>query len=130
MVVVATRGALRVQRAAQCEQVAPLVAYYTRFAGMLKGLALKPLHPDIEGILLAMMAKLEADKARLGVASEGDAAARSADEDALREFALTVFAMADRTDQLGARDAKLLNKYMSARTFLQVRAPLAGCCAC
>lgn len=107
------------QRASQCESVAPIAAYYTRFAGMLKGLALKPLHPDIEAVLVAMMTKLEADKARLGLAGHKDPAEKAKDEDELRSFALKVFAIADRTDQMGARDAKLLNKYMSARTFLQ-----------
>eukprot|EP00892_Ulva_mutabilis_P002892 jgi/Ulvmu1/12603/UM092_0033.1 len=106
-------------RASQCESVAPIAAYYTRYAGMLKGLAIKPLHPDIESVLLAMMAKLEADKTRLGLSGDKDPAKKAEDEDELRSFALKVFAIADRTDQLGARDAKLLNKYMSARTFLQ-----------
>lgn len=84
---------------------------------MVKGLELRPIHPDIEAVLLAMMAKLEADKARLGLSS--DPSKKAEDEEELRSFALKVFAIADRTDQLGARDAKLLNKYMSARTFLQ-----------
>lgn len=97
--------------------MAPIAAYYTRYAGMLKGLALKPLHSDIEAVLVAMMSKLEADKARLGLS--GDPATKAESEDELRSFALKVFAIADRTDQMGARDAKLLNKYMSARTFLQ-----------
>lgn len=107
------------QRAGQCESVAPIAAYYTRYAGLLKGMSLKPRHPDIEAVLVAMMTKLEADKVRLGLAGENDPQKKAQDEEELRAFALKVFAIADRTDQMGARDAKLLNKYMSARTFLQ-----------
>ena len=116
-----SRG-LVVQRASQCESVAPIAAYYTRYAGMMKGLEFKAaMHPDIQAVLFAMMSKLEQDKSKMGLAGsgEGDAAKKADEEEELRAFALKVFAIADRTDQMGARDAKLLNKYMSARTFLQ-----------
>ena len=116
-----SRG-LVVQRASQCESVAPIAAYYTRYAGMMKGLEFKAgIHPDIQAVLVAMMSKLEQDKSKMGLAGsgEGDAAKKADEEEELRAFALKVFAIADRTDQMGARDAKLLNKYMSARTFLQ-----------
>lgn len=107
------------QRADQCDNVAPVAAYYTRYAGMMKGLKLKPLHPDIEAVLLHMMAKLERDKKTLGLAGQTDPGKEAESREELRSFALQVFAVADRTDQMGARDAKLLNKYMSARVFLQ-----------
>lgn len=113
---------LDVQRASQCESVAPIAAYYTRYAGMMKGLDFKSnLHPDIQSVLLAMMSKLEQDKKKMGLATsaESDTAKKAEEEEELRAFALKVFAIADRTDQMGARDAKLLNKYMSARTFMQ-----------
>jgi hypothetical protein len=110
------------QRAHQCESVAPIAAYYTRYAGMMKGLDFKPhIHPEIEAVLYTMLAKLEQDKKKLGLATsaQSDAAKKADEEEELRAFALKVFAIADRTDQMGGRDAKLLNKYMSARTFLQ-----------
>ena len=114
------------QRADQCEAVAPLAAYYARFAGMKKGLEFSPIHPDIKAICLSTMARLEKDKERLGIVGTSvDPEKSAAQVEELKAFTLTVFGNADRTDQLGARDNKLVVKYMAAGTFFQARPPFA-----
>lgn len=112
----------RMQRAEQCEKVAPVAAYFTRFAGMKKCLEFDPMHPDIKGLCMATMSRLERDKAHLGIAGETDPSKNTQQIEELRAFALTVFGNADRTDQLGARDGKLVLKYMAAGSFLQALA--------
>ena len=111
------------QRAEQCETVAPVAAYYTRLAGVTKGTSFSPMHPDIKAVCIAMMGALEKAKSKIGITGpDGDPQAFEASIEELRTFALTVFGIADRTDQLGARDNKLVLKYMSAGTFLQALA--------
>jgi hypothetical protein len=110
-----------VQRADQCEKVAPIAAYYARFAGMKKGLELNPIHPDIKAICFATMSRLERDKAALGIVGSSEPAKFAEQIGELKSFALTVFGNADRTDQMGARDNKLVMKYMAAGTFFQAR---------
>ena len=55
------------QRADQCEQVAPLAAYFVRFAGMKRGMQFSPMHPDIKAVCIATMSTLEKHKSELGV---------------------------------------------------------------
>ena len=50
---------------------------------------------------------------------EADSNKAAAQLDELKKFALTVFGNADRTDQMGARDKNLVQKYMAAGTFFQ-----------
>jgi vacuolar protein sorting-associated protein VTA1 len=78
-----------------------------------QGLALPSRSPQIDGLLGALLAKLEKDKPV--IAPGGDDAAHC------ERFALGVFARADKVDRAGRADKATATAFYAASIFFEVR---------
>lgn len=91
----------------------PKVAYYCRMYAVEQGLSLPSRSPQIEGLLGALLSKLEKDKPAVDPGSN-DAAY-------CEKFALSVFARADKVDRAGRADKATATAFYAASIFFEVR---------
>jgi hypothetical protein len=102
------------QRAEEIERVEPRVAYYCRMYAVEQGLALPSRSPQIDGLLGALLSKLEKDKAAINPGGD--------DAGHCEKFALTLFARADKADRAGRADKTTAAAYYAASIFFEVGA--------
>lgn len=100
------------QRAQEIERVEPKIAYYCRMYAVEQGLALPARSPQIDGLLGALLSKLEKDKP-LVQPGTNDAAY-------CEKFALGVFARADKVDRAGRADKATATAFYAASIFFEV----------
>lgn len=79
----------------------------------LQGLALPNRSPQIDGVLGALLAKLEKDKATVNCGP--------GDQQYCENFAVGVFNRADRVDRAGRADKNTSMTYYAASIFMEVR---------
>ena len=103
------------QRAEEIEKVEPKVAYYCRMYAVEQGLALRNRSPQIDGLLGALLSKLEKDKPELKPPPPG-----SDDAAYCERFALSVFARADRVDRAGRADKSTSTAFYAASVFMEI----------
>jgi vacuolar protein sorting-associated protein VTA1 len=129
------------QRADEIAKIDPKVAYYCRMYAVeqvravrkqqmcslkhsnlcvdlsggelcLQGLALPNRSPQIDGVLSALLAKLEKDKASVNCGP--------GDQQYCENFAVTVFNGADKVDRAGRADKLTAVRYYAASVFMEV----------
>lgn len=83
-----------------------------RFA-CLQGIAFKQRGPKFDGVLRALIAKLERDKSAAGLGEN--------DKEYCRNFAEAIFARADKTDRAGRSDKSTCLTFYAASIFIEVR---------
>ena len=83
---------------------------------LLQGIQIQNRLPEIEGVLEALMAKLEEDKPKLIITSE--------DAQICEAFAVTVFNRADKQDRSGNADINTVKAFYVATVFIDVRTRL------
>lgn len=89
----------------------------------LQGLTLKDRSATIDGVIKALLAKLEKEKAALG---PGDN-----DPQYCENFAITVFTRADKQDRAGRADKNTAMTYYAASIFFEVlHILMASCYVC
>ena len=103
------------QRAEEIEKVEPKIAYYCRMYAVEQGLALPDRSPQIDGLLGALLSKLEKDKPQLKPPPPG-----SDDASYCERFALSVFARADRVDRAGRADKSTSTAFYAASVFMEI----------
>ena len=77
-----------------------------------QGLALEQRSPQIDGVLGALLAKLEKDKPGIG--------AGPGDQQYCENFAVCVFSRADRVDRAGKADKNTATTFYAASIFMEV----------
>ncbi|KAK9817912.1 hypothetical protein WJX72_004252 [[Myrmecia] bisecta] len=100
------------QRADEISKLEPKVAYYCRLYAVEQGLQLSNRTKEIDGVLGALMAKLEKDKPGVKL---GDA-----DQQYCENFALTVFTRADKVDRAGRADKNTATTFYAASIFVEI----------
>ncbi|KAL0054499.1 hypothetical protein WJX82_009819 [Trebouxia sp. C0006] len=100
------------QRADEIGKVEPKVAYYCRLYAIQQGLALETRSPQIDGVLKALLSKLEKEKTTVTL-GEGDS-------QYCENFAITVFTRADRTDRAGRADKNTAMTFYAASIFFEI----------
>ena len=103
------------KRAEEIEKVEPKIAYYCRMYAVEQGLALSNRSPQIDGLLGALLSKLEKDKPALAPPPPG-----SDDASYCERFALSVFARADRVDRAGRADKATSTAFYAASVFMEI----------
>jgi vacuolar protein sorting-associated protein VTA1 len=76
-----------------------------------QGLALEQRSPQVDGVLGALLAKLEKDKPGIN--------AGPSDQQYCENFAVTVFNRADRADRAGRADKNTATTYYAASIFME-----------
>jgi Vta1 like len=84
----------------------------------VQGLGFENRSPKINGVLRALVVKLEKDKPKVGL-GEGD-------REYCENFALTIFNRADKVDRAGRADKSTAMTFYAASVFLEVNVPLCG----
>jgi len=79
---------------------------------LIQGLALETRSPQIDGVLKALLSKLEKEKTTVTL-GEGDS-------QYCENFAITVFTRADRTDRAGRADKNTAMTFYAASIFFEV----------
>lgn len=79
----------------------------------LQGITISNRLPEIEGVLEALMEKLEQDKPRLNITKE--------DAQECEAFAVTVFNRADRQDRAGKAGPTTVKAFYVATIFIEVQ---------
>ncbi|DBB04697.1 TPA: hypothetical protein ACH3X1_012751 [Trebouxia sp. C0004] len=100
------------QRADEIGKVEPKVAYYCRLYAIQQGLALETRSPQIDGVLKALLSKLEKEKTTITL-GEGDS-------QYCENFAITVFTRADRVDRAGHADKNTAMTFYAASIFFEI----------
>lgn len=100
------------QRADEIGKVEPKVAYYCRLYAIQQGLALETRSPQIDGVLKALLSKLEKEKTTVTL-GEGDS-------QYCENFAITVFTRADRVDRAGHADKNTAMTFYAASIFFEI----------
>ncbi|DBA72821.1 TPA: hypothetical protein ACH3X2_010206 [Trebouxia sp. C0005] len=100
------------QRADEIGKVEPKVAYYCRLYAIQQGLALETRSPQIDGVLKALLSKLEKEKTTITL-GEGDS-------QYCENFAITVFTRADRVDRAGRADKNTAMTFYAASIFFEI----------
>ncbi|GAB4814574.1 hypothetical protein N2152v2_001620 [Parachlorella kessleri] len=102
------------QRAEEVQKAEPKIAYYCRLYAVEQALQIpKPERlPEINGLLGALLAKCEKDRASLALSKD----------DALycEDFALKVFNRADRVDRAGRADKNTAITFYAASYFIEI----------
>ena len=78
-----------------------------------QGLELKQRNPQIDGVLTALVAKLEKDKPHVRLGDD--------DQAVCEQFALTVFSRGNRVDRLGQANKDTAMTFYAASIFFEVR---------
>lgn len=78
-----------------------------------QGLALEQRSPQIDGVLGALLAKLEKDKPGIS--------AGPGDQQYCENFAVNVFSRADRVDRAGKADKNTATTFYAASIFMEAR---------
>ncbi|CAK0749802.1 hypothetical protein CVIRNUC_001939 [Coccomyxa viridis] len=100
------------QRADEVNTVDPKVAYYCRMYAIEQGLALENRSPPIDGVLGALLAKLEKDKPSINIGED--------DKLHCENFAVRVFTRADKADRAGRADKNTATTYYAASIFIEI----------
>ncbi|BDA46061.1 probable vacuolar protein sorting-associated protein VTA1 homolog at N-terminal half [Coccomyxa sp. Obi] len=100
------------QRADEVTKIEPKVAYYCRMYAVEQGLALENRSPQIEGVLGALLAKLEKDKPFINSGPD--------DQQYCENFAVKVFNRADKVDRAGRADKSTATTYYAASVFIEI----------
>lgn len=100
------------QRADEISKVEPKVAYYCRMYAVDTGIAFKHRGPRFDGVLRALIAKLERDKPDAGLGEN--------DKEYCRNFAEAIFARADKTDRAGRSDKSTCLTFYAASIFIEI----------
>ena len=81
----------------------------------MQGLVLENRSPQIDGVLGALLAKLEKDKPAISAGPD--------DQQYCENFAVKVFNRADKVDRAGRADKGTATTYYAASVFIEVRPP-------
>lgn len=87
----------------------------------VQGLSLENRAPQIDGVLGALLAKLEKDKPTLELGPD--------DRQHCENFAFSVFGRADKVDRAGRADRATAMTFYAASIFFEVRRPVGGASA-
>eukprot|EP00884_Botryococcus_braunii_P023475 jgi/Botrbrau1/9811/Bobra.0322s0016.1 len=100
------------QRADEVANVNPKVAYYCRMYAAEQAIAIPNRDPRVSGILNALLATLERDKPTLNLGPD--------DQAYCENFALTVFARADKIDRAEKADKNTAKAFYAASIFIEI----------
>ncbi|KAK9865203.1 hypothetical protein WJX84_002950 [Apatococcus fuscideae] len=100
------------KRADEVQQQEPKVAYYCRLYAVHQALSFEKRQPDIDGIVMVLMSKLEQDKQKLQLSDT--------DEQHCETFAQLIFNRAEKRDQAGRWDQDTIRAYYSASYFIEI----------
>lgn len=78
----------------------------------MQGIQIQDKHPEIDGVLEALMSKLEQDNKKLTLSET--------DRDHCEAFAVNVFNRADKQDRSGKADHNTVRAFYVATVFIQV----------
>jgi len=101
------------QRAQEIQNADPKVAYYCRLYAVDLALKFQQRAKEINGLVMAALAALEKDKARLQLDKESDKVH-------CEVFALRIFGNADRVDRLGKADMNTSKAFYAASFFIEI----------
>ena len=103
------------QRADEMSRADPKVAYYCRMYAVEEGMRATERSSEFSKLLGELLAQLEATKAAAQLAET-----REEDELYLENFALKLFAKADKADRAGARDARTAKLFYVSSVFIEI----------
>ena len=103
------------QRADEMSRADPKVAYYCRMYAVEEGMRATERSSELSKLLGELLAQLEATKAAAQLAET-----REEDELYLENFALKLFAKADKADRAGARDARTAKLFYVSSVFIEI----------
>ena len=103
------------QRADEMSRADPKVAYYCRMYAVEEGMRATERSSELSKLLGELLAQLEATKAAASLAET-----REEDELYLENFALKLFAKADKADRAGARDARTAKLFYVSSVFIEI----------
>ena len=103
------------QRADEMSRADPKVAYYCRMYAVEEGMRATERSSELSKLLGELLEQLEATKAAAQLAET-----REEDELYLENFALKLFAKADKADRAGARDARTAKLFYVSSVFIEI----------
>ena len=103
------------QRADEMSRADPKVAYYCRMYAVEEGMRATERSSELSKLLGELLEQLETTKAAAGLAET-----REEDELYLENFALKLFAKADKADRAGARDARTAKLFYVSSVFIEI----------
>ena len=103
------------QRADEMSRADPKVAYYCRMYAVEEGMRATERSSELSKLLGELLEQLETTKAAAGLAET-----REEDELYLENFALKLFAKADKADRAGSRDARTAKLFYVASVFIEI----------
>ena len=103
------------QRADEMSRADPKVAYYCRMYAVEEGMRATERSSELSKLLGELLEQLETTKAAAGLAET-----REEDELYLENFALKLFAKADKADRAGSRDARTAKLFYVSSVFIEI----------
>ena len=103
------------QRADEMSRADPKVAYYCRMYAVEEGMKAKERSAELNALMGELLKQLESTKAGAALAET-----REEDELYLENFAMKLFAKADKADRANKRDAKTAKMFYVSGVFIEI----------